>query len=104
MRYSRGRAVIPRRQDIAIADDYRPDLGPRTGRALGDLPRDGHEVLVPAWPLHPPVLRRVKDARFGDSLTSRSGADAVREPHDASRRIPGCWDFRAASQKKSEPE
>src|SRR5689334_16003658 len=51
-----GRAVVPRRQDVLVPDDHRPDLGAETRRPLGHLARDGEEVLMPARTLAHPAL------------------------------------------------
>lgn len=51
MRHTCRRAVVSRGQDIFVADDNRAHLRPSASRALGYLLRNGHEILVPAWPV-----------------------------------------------------
>ena len=53
MRHPGRRPIVAGREDAAVAHDHRAHLGPQAGRALGDLPRDRHEILIPARPLLP---------------------------------------------------
>ncbi len=59
MRQSCGRAVVAGRENAAVADDDGADLCAQAGRALGDLARNRHEVLVPAR-----TMRRGLRSRF----------------------------------------
>ena len=47
VRHPSDRAVVPRREDRAIANDDRTDVLAGAGGARGDLARDIHEVGVP---------------------------------------------------------
>src|SRR5437879_3203830 len=48
MRQSAQRAVVARRENRPVADDYRPDMLPRTGRTGRGLVSNAHEVFVPS--------------------------------------------------------
>ena len=56
MGHTCGRTVVTRGQDIPIPYDHGPDLCSVTGGALGHLPGNGHEVLMPGRPIaHAPI-------------------------------------------------
>src|SRR5881296_1367348 len=47
VRQARWSAVVTGSQDVLLADDHRANLGPTTRRALGHLPGDREEILIP---------------------------------------------------------
>ena len=81
-----GRAIVAGRQDAAIAHDHRTDLGAQTGRALRDLLRDSHEVLVPARTL-------VALARVGHFVQREMWARCFAPPRDSGPDASRCRVF-----------
>jgi hypothetical protein len=51
MRHTCWRAIVSGGKDILVPDNNRAHLRPGAGRALGYLLGDGHEILIPAWPV-----------------------------------------------------
>ena len=47
VRQARRSAVVTGSQEVLVTHDHRANLGPATRRALGHLPGDGEEILIP---------------------------------------------------------
>src|SRR3989475_9285099 len=107
------RAVVPGSEDVLVAHDDGADLGAIAGGALGHLPRDRHEVLLPARALSGGRVAHGR-MRIGSGTNVRTKTATV--AHAASTRGPssgrasfwlGGWPRRAMEQvlaaQKSQP-